>query len=92
MLALVWLGAAVPLMNLYDERADLLERCVVMARRMAQVAAGLSALQAQQSQDAVSAKPAASVPPVRALLTGGSDAIAGAALQGLLQPSDEISF
>ncbi len=85
LLASLWLGVAVPLMDLYADRADLLERRIALARRMAGVVATLPALQAQQSQDQGPQNRSGTTPPAQALLAGGSDAIAGAALQGLVQ-------
>ena len=84
-LASIWFGIAAPLMELYADRADLLDRRTALARRMAEVADTLAPLQARQAQDRQAQGQAAATPPVQALLAGGSDAIAGAALQGLVQ-------
>ncbi len=73
----VWAGVAQPLTDWYAERRDALERQGVLARRMGQVAATVPAL-----REAAASVGAAT--PV-AVLEGGSDAVAGAALQQLLQ-------
>jgi len=84
-LASVWLGIVSPLMDLYADRADLLDRRTALARRMTELAGTLPALKAQQQQDQQAKGRAANTPPIQALLAGTSDAIAGAALQGLVQ-------
>ena len=75
----VWAAVASPLVEWHAERADLLERRATLARRMAQVAADLPRLQ-EQVAAGQAAGPQSIVP-----LEGGSDAIAGAALQQKLQ-------
>ena len=77
--AALWFGAVAPVTAWYADRNDLLERRTVLARRMAAVAATLPALRAEQNNRQTAA------PPVAAVLSGGSDAIASAALQGLVQ-------
>ncbi len=81
----VWLGIAVPLVDLHADRADLLERRTALARRMTELVDTLPALRAQQEAAQQTQGQSAATPPVRALLAGASDAIAGAALQGLVQ-------
>lgn len=76
--AALWLGVVAPLMAWYGDRSDQLERRAALARHMAELIETLPALQAQQA-----AEP--SGPSVSAVLQGSSDAIAGAALQGLIQ-------
>ena len=78
-LASVWLAAGQPLLAAYADRADALERRAALATRMADVAASLPELQreaAARSHDA---------PPAAATLAGASDALAGAALQSLIE-------
>lgn len=77
--AAVWGAVASPLMDWHAERADLLERRATLARRMAQLAADLPRLQAQAA--AGSGVELQRIVP----LEGGSDAVAGAALQQVLQ-------
>lgn len=77
--AAVWGAVGGPLLDLYAERADALERRGTLARRMGQVAADLPRLQVQAGGGAVGG--------VRQIVVfeGGSDAVAGAALQQMLQ-------
>jgi len=78
-LAAAWMAVAAPLLNWHADRAEALQQRSVLARRMAQVAAGLPELQRQ-------AAAAAAVGPVAAtLLDGSTDAVAGATLQQLVQ-------
>jgi len=78
-LAAAWMAVASPLLEWHADRAEALQQRNLLARRMAQVAAGLPDLQRQ-------AAAAAAVGPVAATLLGGSsDAVAGATLQQLIQ-------
>ncbi len=78
-LILLWFGAASPLLGWYDEReSDLAERSL-LARRMAETASSLPDAQRQAAGRLAEAESADE------LLPGGSDAIAGAALQEQLQ-------
>ncbi len=78
-LGVVWLGVVQPLMDAYDSRAEALAQRRALAGRMADVAGTLPALKRE-------AAAAASVgPPPTATLEGATDAIAAAALQGLLE-------
>jgi general secretion pathway protein M len=78
MVALTWVVAVQPALDWYADRADRLDQRETLARRMAQVAAGLPALQHQ-------AAAAAGGPAAIAVLPGASDAVAGAELQQRLQ-------
>jgi general secretion pathway protein M len=76
---LFWAVLAAPLLGWYGARSDrLAERHIVLAH-MARVSAALPSL--RQAMAAVNA----SGPPSAALLEGNNDAIAGAALQGMVQ-------
>ncbi len=78
-LAATWLAAGQPLLDAYNDGADELDRREALASRMAGVAATLPDLKREaeaQSTDAT---------PVSATLEGASDALAGAALQGLVE-------
>jgi general secretion pathway protein M len=78
-LAAAWMAVASPLLDWHADRAEALQQRSTLARRMAQVAAGLPELQRQ-------AAAAAAVGPVAAtLLDGSTDAVAGATLQQLVQ-------
>lgn len=77
--AAAWQVVAAPLLDLYADRAEALAQREAVARRMAQVAGSLPELQRQE------AHPAAAGPASAALLGGASDAVAGAALQQLVQ-------
>ena len=77
--AALWLGVLAPLMSWYADRADLLVRRTVLATRMTELVETLPALQARLAASASNG------PPAVAVLQGGSDAIASAALQGLVQ-------
>ena len=77
--ALAWSSVAEPLIGLYASRSDSLAQRATLARRMAQVAADLPALQQASSRSA------AAGPPPAALVGGGTDAVAGATLQQLTQ-------
>jgi general secretion pathway protein M len=75
-LAALWFGVAQPLIDWHAEQAEELESRGALATRMAALVETLPALR----QEAGAARPA----PV-ALLEGGTDAIAGAAMQGAVQ-------
>ena len=77
--ALAWSSVAAPLFDLYASGADSLAQRATLARRMAQAAADLPALQQASSQSV------AAGPPPAALVGGASDAVAGATLQQLVQ-------
>jgi general secretion pathway protein M len=77
--AAAWLAVASPLLDWHAERADAISRRATLARRMAQIAADLPRLEREAAASA-GAGPA----PI-AVLGGGSDAVAGAALQQRLQ-------
>jgi len=78
-LACFWIGAAQPLLGWYQSRADELAQNQDMAARMAALARSIPALRAAVS--------AAGAPNSggQFLLAGGSDEIAGANLQSVLQ-------
>jgi general secretion pathway protein M len=78
-IGLVWLVVAAPLLDWYDARAERLVDRKLMLTRMTQIAAGLPALRQQ------SGKASSGAPPATALLGGDTDAVAGAALQGVVQ-------
>ncbi len=77
--ASAWAGVVEPMLGWYAERAQALESRRVLARHMADLAAQLPELMA-----AAKSRQAAG-PPVNTLLDGASDALAGAALQGLVE-------
>ncbi len=76
---IVWLGVVSPLIDLYNANAEALAQRRALAGRMQDLADALPDLrrqvEASQPKDA----------PVAALLEGGSDAVAAATLQGLLE-------
>src|SRR6266700_6711176 len=74
-LATAWIGGAGPLIAWHAERADRLDQRRILAGRMASIAAEVTELQ-QKVGAATDHAQAAS-----ALLQGGTDAVAGAALQ-----------
>src|SRR5690349_24944927 len=77
-LRLGWLLIAAPLITLYSDRAEELADRQLQARRMESLAASLPALQrAAETQSLDTAAPS--------LLEGATDAIAGAAMQGLVR-------
>lgn len=78
--ALAWLVVGAPLLDAYADRAEALDRRTTLARRMAEVAADLPRLQ-QQEQAAGGQGGTAAI----RLFEGGSDAVAGAALQQAVQ-------
>lgn len=78
-LGVLWIVVASPLLDWYAARADqLAERRLVLAH-MTQIVDALPALRREAG------KQASTAPPATALLSGNTDAIAGAALQGAVQ-------
>ena len=77
--AAAWVAVASPLLDWHADRAETLQQRTTLARRMAQVAAGLPELQRR------AAAAAAAGPVAAALLEGSTDAVAGATLQQLIQ-------
>ncbi len=80
---LLWIGIAAPLLGWFGERQETLRRQQAIGRRMAALVQTLPALQA--AADAAGARGAGRR---EALLDGGSDAVAAAALQ---QQLDEMA-
>ncbi len=78
-LACIWIGIATPLMERYGEAAESLQRRQMLARRMSELAETLPALRRDAQNSAAGA------PAPAAVLEGGSDAIASARLQELVQ-------
>jgi general secretion pathway protein M len=78
-LAAAWLAVGQPLLAAYADRADEVERRAALAARMADVAASLPELQRESAVQSTDATPA------NATLEGASDALAGAALQSLVE-------
>jgi general secretion pathway protein M len=78
-LAAAWLAAGQPLLDTYADGADALERRTALASRMAEVAASLPELKREAEAQSTDATPAS------AMLEGASDALAGAALQSLVE-------
>lgn len=78
-LASLWAVAVAPLVAWYGDRADAIAQHRALARRMAELAETLPGLQRR------SAAATASGPAPETLLEGGTDAIAGAALQEAVQ-------
>lgn len=78
--ALIWLALVSPLLDWYGERADSLAQRRALAQHMAVVADSLPTLQREAA-----AKAASSGPSRGTVLNGNTDAIAGAALQQLVQ-------
>jgi Tfp pilus assembly protein PilO len=78
-LAVVWTVIVAPLLDWYADRAQTLDERHAVARRIAEEAATLPALQAQAPRED------AAGPAPNAMLEGDSDAIAGAALQLLVR-------
>ena len=76
-LAAAWIGVAAPLLDWHAGRADTMAARRTLARRMAQIAQTLPALQRQAA-----ASPGT---PAAAVLDGSTDAVAGAALQQAVQ-------
>ena len=77
-LTLVWVAAAAPLIGWYQARAVELARQRVLVAHMQAIAASLPAMRA-------AAKRARGRPVAGALLSGNSDAIAAASLQGTIE-------
>lgn len=77
--ACLWIGVANPLLAWYADAAETLQQRTALARRMGEIAETLPALQRQVTAAATAAPAAAAV------LGGGSEAIAGARLQEMLQ-------
>jgi len=75
--AAAWVAVAAPLLDWHAGREEALGQRATLARRMAQVAAGLPDLQRQAA--------AASGPVAATLLDGSTDAVAGATLQQQIQ-------
>ncbi len=82
-LAALWIGVAAPLVERYADGAESLRQRRALARRMSELVATLPALR-QQVHDS-----AADTPGPSAVLEAGSDAIASARLQELLQAMAE---
>jgi general secretion pathway protein M len=76
---LVWEAVAAPLIDWYDERADAVATQREIAARMQMTVRALPALEREV------ARSRAAGPPVSALLSGNSDAVAAASLQGRIQ-------
>lgn len=72
-----WAAVGTPLLAWHGERADALEGRRTLERRMGQIAATLPTLQAQAAPGRA--------PETVSVLAGGSDAVAGAELQQLVQ-------
>ena len=79
LLACLWVGVAAPLLDWYADGAETLQQRRGLARRMSELVETLPALRRQIEDSATGA------PPPAAVLAGGSDAIAGARLQELVQ-------
>ncbi len=77
--AMVWTVVVAPLLDWYTERAQILDERRAVARKLAEAAATLPALQAQAAREN------AAGPAPSAMLEGDTDAIAGAALQLLVR-------
>ncbi|MBV9786341.1 MAG: general secretion pathway protein GspM [Acidisphaera sp.] len=75
----LWVGVVAPLVAWHAERAEALAERGALARRMAVLAQTLPALERQQQATK------ASGPAPSAVLSGATDAVAGAALQGQVQ-------
>jgi general secretion pathway protein M len=78
-LVALWLVIGQPLVQAYADGADELERRSALASRMAEVANSLPELQRELAAQSVDLTPA------NATLEGASDALAGAALQSLVE-------
>lgn len=76
LLGVLWAGCVQPLVDWYAAHAEALEQRRALLQRMIRLAATLPELQHQSSGERA---------PAAALLEGGSDAVAGAALQSLVQ-------
>jgi general secretion pathway protein M len=78
-LAVLWTAVAAPLLGWHAERAERLAQRRLMLAHMEQIDAALPALRRE------AAKSGSNAPPTTALLNGATDAIAGAALQSVVQ-------
>jgi general secretion pathway protein M len=78
-LALAWLGLVQPLLDAYGDREEALQLRAALAARMQTIAAALPALQHEAATRADTTVPAS------ATLDGATDALATAALQGLVE-------
>lgn len=76
MLGILWSGCVAPLRAWHAERTDALRRRQILLEHMTTLVSALPKLQRQLSGEHA---------PAHALLGGGSDAIAGATLQGRVQ-------
>jgi len=79
-LAALWLWVGQPLVQAYADRSDELEQRSILASRMAEVAGSLPELQRE-----LAARSAVVTPAANATLKGASDALAGAALQSVVE-------
>src|SRR5580698_10350863 len=77
--AAIWTGVVAPLFGWYAEQTQRLEQRRALARKMAEVAEALPALQTRAARDE------AAGPEPSAVLDGDTDAIAGATLQLVVQ-------
>ena len=75
-IAVLWLGCVQPLLTWHAARAEALEQRSALWQRMVALAATMPELQRKSSGERA---------PAAALLEGGSDAVAGAALQSVVQ-------
>lgn len=75
----VWAGVVAPLLAWHSAQAEYVAQRRLLAHRMTQLADGLPALQTQAAARNLTG------PAPSAMLTGASDAVAGAALQQLMQ-------
>ncbi len=80
-LAIVWVGLASPLLDWYGQRQEQLAQRQTLVARMAALAATAPELQRQVAAGSVDTRPV--------LLTGATEAIAGAVLQQRLQDMSE---
>jgi general secretion pathway protein M len=81
----IWLSVVQPLRDWYDDGAAALERRSALASRMAALAAQIPALSRRTAELGAGSDPSAS------LLSGDTDAIAGAKLQEIVQGLAETS-
>jgi len=77
--AAAWLGVASPLLDWHRDRMEILEQRATLARRMAQIVAGLPALERAAQADRTAG------PQADAVLTQPTDAVAAAAMLQALQ-------
>jgi hypothetical protein len=78
-LGVLWIAAASPLLDWYAVRGDQLSDRRLVLAHMTQIVDALPALRREAG------KQASSAPPATALLTGNTDAVASAGLQGVVQ-------